>query len=122
CPCVCPAHPNDRSVWFVETAASGEFQLCWNECSQHNGATWLGIDIGIPVYHHPGDATEMDPMQIDPRTRLGLTVGSFFAVNETWDFYGTLSWIDRGDPDVPSTQLPIIDGRSVQVQRRVRAL
>jgi len=111
-----PTQSNDTSIWFVETAAAGEFQLCWNACSDHNGATWLGIDVGVPVYHHPGDATAMDPIPIDPRTRLGLTVGSFFAVNETWDFYGTLSWIDRGDPDVPSTQLPIIDGGFDQVQ------
>jgi len=111
-----PAQTSDTSIWFLETGAAGEFQLCWNYCSEHRGATWLGIDIGVPVYHHPGDATVMDPIPIDPRTRLGLTVGSYFAVNETWDFYATLAWIDRGDPDVPSTQLPIIDGGFDQVQ------
>jgi len=111
-----PSQTTDTSFWFVEAGASGQFQLCWNLCRDHNGATWLGIDLAVPVYHHPRGVSAGDPVAIDPRTRLGLTLGSFFNVNETWDFYATLSWIDRGDPSVPDTQLPIVDGGFDQVQ------
>jgi hypothetical protein len=111
-----PADDGEATPWFAEAGASGELQLCWNRCVEHFGATWLGIDLAVPVYHHPGVVSATDPVPIDPRTRLGLTVGSFFNVNARWDFYATLSWIDRGDPDVPSTQLPILDGGFDQIQ------
>jgi hypothetical protein len=111
-----PSAPTGTTFWFAEAGASGQFQLCWNQCDEHHGATWLGIDLAIPIYHHPGSVDASDPVPIDPRTRLGLTLGSFFNVNKTWDFYATLSWIDRGDPDVPSTQLPIVDGGFDQIQ------
>ena len=111
-----PSAPTGGAFWFAEAGASGQFQLCWSQCDDHRGATWLGIDLAIPIYHHPGSVDAADPVAIDPRTRVGLTLGSFFNVNKTWDFYATLSWIDRGDPDVPNTQLPIVDGGFDQIQ------
>ncbi|HEY7370933.1 MAG TPA: hypothetical protein VIF57_02060, partial [Polyangia bacterium] len=111
-----PSPATGTAFWFAEAGASGQFQLCWNQCDEHRGATWLGIDLAVPIYHHPGAVDPSDPVPIDPRTRLGLTLGSFFNVNKTWDFYATVSWIDRGDPDVPNTQLPIVDGGFDQIQ------
>lgn len=111
-----PSPSTGSTFWFAEAAASGQLQVCWNNCSSHYGATWLGIDLAVPVYHHPGTVDPTDPVPVDPRTRIGLTLGTFFNLNTTWDFYATLSWIDRGDPDVPSTQLPIVDGGFDQVQ------
>ena len=111
-----PAQSTGEALWFAEAGAAGQFQVCWGGCREHNGATWLGIDFAVPVYRHPGSAGVAQPFVIDPRTRLGVTVGSFFNVSNTWDFYGTVSWIDRGDPDVPGTELPVLDGGFDQVQ------
>jgi hypothetical protein len=111
-----PSPSTGTDFWFAEAGASGQFQACWDDCDRHIGATWLGIDLAVPVYRHPGTVDAFDPVPLDPRTRLGLTLGSFFSVSRTWDFYATLSWIDRGDPDVPATQLPILDGGFDQIQ------
>lgn len=64
-------------------------------------ATWLGFDLELPVVH--SDA-------LDPRSRLGVTVGMVFAAVKDWDIYTEFSWRDRGTTDLPATTLPIIDG------------
>lgn len=111
-----PSQPTDQQFWFAEVAGSGEMQLCWGRCEQRNGATWLGIDVAVPVFHRPAEIDLMDPLALDPRTRLGLVLGSFFSITKLWAMYATLAWVDRGDPAVPATQLPILDGGFDQVQ------
>jgi hypothetical protein len=106
----------DTRSWFAEVGASGEMQLCWGRCARRDGATWVGIDLGVPVYDHARARDPASPAVLDPRTRLGFSLGSFGQITDTWDVYGTVAWVDRGDPTVPATQLPILDGGFDQVQ------
>jgi hypothetical protein len=99
----------EGDFWFAEAGASGEFQVCWGPCQYRYGATWLGISLGVPVAHR-------DTERLDPHTRLGLSVGTFVGVSKHWDMLVTLTWVDRGDAENPTTQLPILDGGFDQVQ------
>jgi hypothetical protein len=106
----------DARAWFAEADASGQVQLCWGECRYHYGATWFGIDLAVPFYDHASGVAGGAPATIDPRTRLGVTMGTFVNVSPSWDMLLTLSWIDRGDAENPATELPILDGGFDQVQ------
>jgi hypothetical protein len=104
------------NFWFAEAGGSGEVQFCWGPCKFHYGATWFALDLAVPVYHHPDGPDERTMMEIDPRTRLGFTMGSFFKVSKRWDMFLSVGWVDRGDAEKPTTQLPILDGGFDQVQ------
>jgi hypothetical protein len=110
---------DDANAWFAEAAGTGEVQLCFGPCRLHYGASWFGIDLAVPVYHHELDAAGGTFRALDPRTRLGVTLGSYFNVSAHWDMLLTLAWVDRGDPEQPATQLPILDGGFDQVQLSV---
>jgi hypothetical protein len=64
-------------------------------------AMWFGFDLELPVVH--SDA-------LDPRSRLGVTVGTVFSAVKDWDLYASFSWRDRGTTELPATTLPIVDG------------
>ncbi|MBP8807657.1 MAG: hypothetical protein KBG48_25875 [Kofleriaceae bacterium] len=70
-------------------------------------AMWLGFDLELPIVH--SDA-------LDPRSRLGVTIGQVFAAVRDWDLYASFSWRDRGTTDLPATTLPIVDGGFDQKQ------
>lgn len=106
----------DEPFWFAEAGGSGEVQFCWGPCRYRYGASWFAIDLAVPVFHHPGDPDPATGLALDPRTRLGVTLGSFFNVTGHWDMYVTVRWVDRGDAEKPATQLPILDGGFDQVQ------
>jgi hypothetical protein len=108
--------PADANAWFAEAAGAGEVQVCFGPCRFHYGASWFGIDLGVPVYHHDLDAAGGTARALDPRTHLGVTLGSYFNVSRHWDMRVTVSWVDRGDAEKPATQLPILDGGFDQVQ------
>ncbi|MBK7073290.1 MAG: hypothetical protein IPH44_13400 [Myxococcales bacterium] len=95
---------DDPAVWQAGLAASSELVF---HTPRGEFATWLGFDLELPVVH--SDA-------LDPRSRLGVTVGMVFAAVKDWDLYTTFSWRDRGTTDLPATTLPIIDGGFDQKQ------
>lgn len=91
-------------IWQAGLAASSELVF---HTPRGEFATWLGFDLELPIVH--SDA-------LDPRSRLGVTVGMVFAAVKDWDLYTTFSWRDRGTTDIPATTLPIIDGGFDQKQ------
>jgi hypothetical protein len=106
----------EEPFWFAEAGGSGEVQICWGPCERRFGATWFGIDLAVPVYHHPDGADARTGLELDPHTRLGFTTGSFARISKHWDMFVSVSWVDRGDVEKPETQLPILDGGFDQVQ------
>jgi hypothetical protein len=95
---------DDDPVWQAGLAGSSELVF---HTPRGEFATWLGFDLDLPIVH--SDA-------LDPRSRLGVTVGMVFAAVKDWDIYTTFSWRDRGTTDLPATTLPIIDGGFDQKQ------
>ncbi|MBK9030280.1 MAG: hypothetical protein IPL61_02890 [Myxococcales bacterium] len=91
-------------VWQAGLAASSELVF---HTPRGEWALWFGFDLELPVVHT--DA-------LDPRSRLGVTIGTVFAAVKDWDIYTTFSWRDRGTTDLPATTLPIIDGGFDQKQ------
>jgi hypothetical protein len=75
--------------------------------------------MGVPIAHGPEGIDVATGLSLDPRTHLGVTLGSFFNVSKKWDMYVTTAWVDRGDAEKPATQLPILDGGFDQVQLAV---
>ncbi|MBK9034586.1 MAG: hypothetical protein IPL61_25515 [Myxococcales bacterium] len=84
--------------WLTELTAGGQIMF-----HTPNGwwGTWLGASIAVPV------AASAD---LDPNTRLDVSVGSVYAVAPTWDIYLEGSIVDRGDAGMAATMLPILDG------------
>lgn len=96
-----------RTAWLEELDLGGQAQ--WGDA--HDGALWLGIDYGLPFGWGPRADHSPAPGDLDPRVRVGLSVGGVLPVSETgWDLYGTYSIIDRGELNQPATTLPILDG------------
>jgi hypothetical protein len=86
-----------------EVVTGGEAQL-----GERGGALWVRVDYSVPVAW--SDA-------LDPQVRVNLHTGGVFTLDEEgWDAYVQVSFIDRGDLDVPSTTLPILDGGFDQQQ------
>jgi hypothetical protein len=71
---------------------------------------WFGADFAFPVAH----SDQIAGMDFDPQPRVDLTVGTVYSVVENWDVYMQLGVIDRGDPGLAETQLPILLGGSDQ--------
>ena len=106
----------EDAFWFAEAGGSGEVQVCWGPCDRRFGATWFGIDLAVPVVHRPDGPDGRTGLELDPHTRLGVTMGSFARVSKHWDLVVTVAWVDRGDAEKPETQLPVLDGGFDQVQ------
>jgi hypothetical protein len=84
--------------WLTELSGSGMIMI-----HSPNGwfGMWLGAGLNVPVVHSD---------QLDPATRLDLTIGTVYAVVKDWDIYIEAGIFDRGDAGHPATQLPILDG------------
>jgi hypothetical protein len=91
-------------AWQAGLAANSELVF---HTPRGEWAMWLGFDLELPIVH--SDA-------LDPRSRLGVTVGTVFAAVKDWDLYATFSWRDRGTTELPATTLPIVDGGFDQKQ------
>ncbi len=92
------------TAWQAGLAATSELIL---HMPHGEWALWLGFDLELPIVH--SDA-------LDPRSRLGVTVGQVFAAVRDWDLYASFSWRDRGTTELPATTLPIVDGGFDQKQ------
>jgi hypothetical protein len=84
--------------WEADLAASSELVF---HTPRGEWAMWLGCDLGFPVAHSSG---------LDPRSRLGVSIGTIFAAVQDWDIYTEFTWRDRGTTTLPATTLPIVDG------------
>ncbi|MEZ4400455.1 MAG: hypothetical protein R3B06_10580 [Kofleriaceae bacterium] len=85
-------------AWQAGLAASSELVF---HTPRGEWAMWTGFDLELPIVHSDS---------LDPRSRLGVTIGTVFAAVKDWDLYAEFSWRDRGTTDLPATTLPIIDG------------
>lgn len=94
----------DPTEWQAGLAGTSELIL---HMPRGEWALWLGFDLELPIVH--SDA-------LDPRSRLGVTIGQVFAAVRDWDLYASFSWRDRGTTDLPATTLPIVDGGFDQKQ------
>jgi hypothetical protein len=95
-----------RAAWLEELDLGGQAQ--WGD---RHGALWLGIDYAVPFGWGPHASRSPAPGDLDPRVRVGLSVGGVLSVgDEGWDLYATYSIIDRGELNAPATTLPILDG------------
>lgn len=95
-----------RAGWLEELGAGGEVQ--WGD---EHGSLWLGVDYAVPVGWGPRSSGRLQPGELDPRVRVGLSFGGVLSVGHTgWDVYATYSIIDRGELNAPATTLPILDG------------
>jgi hypothetical protein len=64
--------------------------------------------IAVPV---PGATPAMTTMQdLDPQTRVGVSLGALIGVTKGLDLFLELSILDRGDLANPTTTLPILEG------------
>ncbi len=84
--------------WEVDLAGSSELVF---HTPRGEWALWLGADLGLPVAHSAG---------LDPRSRLGVTIGTVFSAVKDWDIYTEFTWRDRGTTALPATTLPVVDG------------
>ena len=99
--------------------ASAELQLCWNTCEQRYGATSIGFDAGIPIYHSDADSGAVGS-NLD--ASLGFHIGNFMRISKTFDVYLDVAWRDRGDRRDASTELPVLVGGFDQLQMSLGAI
>lgn len=90
--------------WMAGLVGSSELVL---HSPRGEVALWTGFNLELPVVH--SDA-------LDPRNRLGVTIGAVYAAVADWDLYAEFCWRDRGSTSIPGTTLPIIDGGFDQKQ------
>jgi hypothetical protein len=104
---VAGTHIADRgqSAFLGEVAVRG--QWLFHEPTGHVGG-WVGVAYALPVYKRGSDPTTS--MAIDPQPRMDFHVGAVLAVDERWDLFADLAFVDRGDLAAPQTRLPILDG------------
>jgi hypothetical protein len=80
-------------------------------------AGWLNFAFHFPLAHQgrmavevPG-ATPMSTMRdMDPQTRVGVSLGALVGVTRDLDLFVEFSILDRGDLANPTTTLPILEG------------
>jgi hypothetical protein len=94
-------------------SVSADIQLCWANCSDRFGATWIGFDSTIPVYNSKPNAMVVGSK---PNSSLGFHIGSYARVNDSFDLYASLNWINRGDLEVPRSEFGTLSGGFDQVQ------
>jgi hypothetical protein len=91
----------------VLATASADVQICWGNCDQRYGATWLGFDSTIPLFN--SNARSMF-VGSNPNSSLGFHLGSFARINDTFDLYTALAWGNRGDAIVPPSEFGTLSG------------
>lgn len=81
-------------------------------------AGWLNFGFHFPLAHRgrmavpvPGATPDIVEMQdMDPQTRVGVSVGALVGVTRDLDLFMEFSILDRGDLANPTTTLPILEG------------
>lgn len=100
--------PSEGGAWFSEVIVGGDLTI---RSPGSEFALWVGIEMRVPVVDDADMAYE-----IDPQTRLGFHTGTLYGFVRNWDIYVDYSVIDRGDREVPTTLLPVLDGGFDQQQ------
>jgi hypothetical protein len=106
---------DDAKIWTTELLAQTGIAL-----REKHGyfAGWLNFGFHFPISHKgrmtvpvPG-ATPDVTMQsdLDPQTRVRVSLGALIGVTRGLDLFLELSILDRGDLSNPTTTLPILEG------------
>ncbi|HEY4181172.1 MAG TPA: hypothetical protein VGM90_30215 [Kofleriaceae bacterium] len=103
--------PDTKGGFVGEVAASAS--VLWREPHGICG-TWMGVSYAVPVYDHGVDPTTS--VAFDAKPRLDFRLGGSVMVTDDWDLFAEFAVIDRGDLDMASTRLPIMDGGFDQKQ------
>lgn len=96
--------PHSTSAQITELATSGS--IVFHDTWRWGG--WICVGYAVPVGARGTDPTTM--LDVDPRPRVDLRLGTVLAVSRIWDVFAEYSVIDRGDIAAPATRLPILDG------------
>lgn len=123
-------------VLFWESAVGGEYtrlypkddSMMWNAellvqtgiaVRERHGyfAGWLNFGFHFPLAHRgrmavevPGGTPDVTMRDLDPQTRVGVSLGALIGVTRGLDLFLELSILDRGDLANPTTTLPILEG------------
>ena len=122
-------------VLFWESAVGGEYTRLFpkDEATRWNAellvqtgiavrerhgyfAAWLNFGFHFPLAHRgslpvAGATPDMTTLEeMDPQTRVGVSLGALIGVTRGLDLFLELSILDRGDLANPTTTLPILEG------------
>lgn len=104
---------DDRTAWTAELLAQTGIAI-----RERHGyfAGWLNFGFHFPLAHR-GQLAVTDPASgmtarrdMDPQTRVGVSLGALIGVTRGLDLFLELSILDRGDLASPATTLPILEG------------
>lgn len=104
---------DDAKVWNAELLAQTGIAI-----REKHGyfAGWLNFGFHFPLAH-AGRVAVPDAMsgmtmlrELDPQTRVGVSLGALIGVTRGLDLFLELSILDRGDLANPTTTLPILEG------------
>ena len=91
------------AAWFGEVI--GQLELLIHTPGGEAGA-WVGTSYALPVI----ERGTLGGVAIDPQPRLDVHLGGVVALPSGWDLFAVYTVIDRGDAEVASTTVPILDG------------
>jgi hypothetical protein len=100
--------PDDETkIWQTELLAQTGIAI-----REKHGffATWLNFGFHFPLVGRPTNPDPRTMREIDPQTRVGVSLGALVGVTRGLDFFLELSILDRGDLANPATTLPILEG------------
>jgi hypothetical protein len=108
--------PDDKAkIWTTELLAQTGIAI-----REKHGffAGWLNFGFHFPLAHQgrmavpvPGATPDVTMMaDMDPQTRVGVSVGALIGVTRGLDLFMEISILDRGDLANPTTTLPILEG------------
>ncbi|MFN0249210.1 MAG: hypothetical protein ACKV2T_20165 [Kofleriaceae bacterium] len=108
-------HPEENaSIWNAELLVQTGLAI-----RERRGvfAGWLNFGFHFPLAHRgrmavevPGGTPMTTPRDMDPQTRVGVSLGALIGVTRGLDLFIELSILDRGDLANPTTTLPILEG------------
>lgn len=106
---------DDARLWNTELLAQTGIAL-----REKHGyfAGWLNFGFHFPLAHRgrmavpvPGATPDVTMMEnMDPQTRVGVSIGALIGVTRGLDLFLEISILDRGDLANPTTTLPILEG------------
>lgn len=106
---------NDTKLWNTELLVQTGIAI-----REKHGyfAGWLNFGFHFPLAHAgrmevavPGATPDVTAMRdLDPQTRVGVSLGALIGVTRGLDLFLELSILDRGDLANPTTTLPILEG------------
>jgi hypothetical protein len=108
--------PDDNAkIWETELLAQTGIAI-----REKHGyfAGWLNFGFHFPLAHQgrmtvpvPGGTPDVTMQaDLDPQTRVGVSLGALIGVTKGLDLFLELSILDRGDLSNPTTTLPILEG------------